>query len=69
MRKGNQNKIAHAVATSMVYDRVSNSHLPDTGPQKQLTESDFFETFQLNEEENLAIRDRYRILIPQIIIN
>jgi hypothetical protein len=39
MRSDNQNQSVHAVATSLVFDRVSSSHLDDTDPQQSLAET------------------------------
>ena len=33
-RSHNQNKSVHAVASSIVFDRLSSKHLPDDGPKK-----------------------------------
>ena len=37
IRSDKQNRSVHAVATSLVFDRVSSSNLPDTRPKKNLT--------------------------------
>ena len=36
MRQEVQNKSVHAVATSIVFNRVSDKGLPDSGPQQDL---------------------------------
>ena len=36
MRSDNQNKSVHAVATSLVFDRVFSEHPPDDKPQQSL---------------------------------
>ena len=37
MRSDQQNRSVHAVATSMVFDRISTSNIPDNGPKNTLT--------------------------------
>lgn len=67
MRKEHQNRSVHAVATSIVFDRVKSDHLPDSGPQKNLKEANFSEVVKLNEDENTLMRKRYRNLIAQLM--
>ena len=65
MRMANQNKSVHAVATTMVFDRVMSDHFPDDSPQKVLKDTNFQDIVRLNEEEIDCIRTRYRILIAK----
>ena len=41
MREHHQNKSVHAVATSMVFNRISSEHLPDDGPQMDVKSCNF----------------------------
>ncbi|XP_028412644.1 uncharacterized protein LOC114535543 [Dendronephthya gigantea] len=68
MREVHQNKSVHAVATSMVFTRVSSDHLPDDGPQKDIRTCDFRELVRIKEEELRTIQNRYRILIARTLI-
>ena len=58
MRSDKQNRSVHAVATSLVFDRVSSSPLPDTGPKKNLANCNFKDTLSLTGEEKLCTRER-----------
>ncbi|CAB4011969.1 PREDICTED: uncharacterized protein LOC107350876 [Paramuricea clavata] len=68
MRKVHQNKSVHAVATSMVFTRVSSDHLPDDGPQKDIRTCNFCELVSMKEEDLKEIQKRYRILVARILI-
>ena len=67
MRKDHQNKSVHAVATSIVFDRVQSDHLPDSGPQKVLKDTNFSDIVKLNENEKTSMRERYRNIITQLM--
>ena len=43
MRAVRQNKSVHAVATSIVFSRVSSNHLDDNSPQKDIKSCNFCE--------------------------
>ena len=58
----------HAVATSMVFTRVSSDHLPDDGPQKDIRTCNFRELVTIKEEELREIQNRYKILIAGVLI-
>ena len=47
MRSDNQNQSVHVVATSIVFDRVSSSHLPDEEPQQSLVSCDVVKSVML----------------------
>ena len=49
MRSDNQNKSVHAVATSIVFDRVATDDLPDNGPKKCLSDCNMRELLKLSE--------------------
>ena len=51
MRSDNQNKSVHAVATSLVFDRVSSEHLPDDKPQQTLASSDVTTLVNLSDND------------------
>ena len=68
MRSDKQNRSVHAVATSLVFDRVSSSHLPDTGPKKNLANCNLKDTLSLTDEENQCTRERYKVLIGRILV-
>ena len=52
MRSDHQNKSVHAVATTLVFNRVPSDHLPDNGPQKVLKETDMCKVIELTTEES-----------------
>lgn len=68
MRSDKQNRSVHAVATSLVFDRVSSSHLPDTGPKTNLTNCNLKDTLSLTDEEKQCTRERYKVLIGRILV-
>jgi hypothetical protein len=67
VRKDAQNKSVHAVATSIVFSRVANGQLSDSGPQQDLKKCDVNQMVKLNKEEMESIRNRYRILIAKLL--
>lgn len=68
MREVHQNKSVHAIATSMVFTRVSSDHLPDDGPQKDIRTCNFRELVTIKDEELKEIQNRYRIFVARILI-
>ena len=67
VRSDAQNVDVHAVATSLVFDRVSSSQQPDNGSQKYLKDCDMNELVGLNDEEICNIRERYKFLVGRIL--
>ena len=67
MRQDVQNRSVHAVATSIVFNRVSNEGLPDSGPQEDLKDCNVHQLVDINRLELEAIRNRYRILVANIL--
>ena len=67
MRAEHQNKSVHAVATSMVFNRVSSDHLPDNGPQKDISKCNFKELVSMSDAEMATIRNRYKVFIARIL--
>lgn len=67
MRQDVQNKSVHAVATSIVFDRVSDQGLPDSGPQKDLKDCNVHQLVGINRLELEAIKSRYRILVAKLL--
>ena len=51
MRSDAQNKSVHAVATSLVFDRISSKDLPEDGPKRDLNDCDMKELVTLTDEE------------------
>ena len=68
MREHHQNKSVHAVATSMVFSRISSEHLPDDGPQMDVKSCNFREIVRVSDEEMESIRSRYRMFVARILI-
>ena len=66
MRSDKQNKSVHAVATSIVFDRVA-SDLPDNGPKKSLSDCDMKDLLKLTDEEQRCTRERYKIFLGRIL--
>ena len=69
MRQNVQNRSVHAVATSIVFNRVPNKGLPDSGPQQCLKDCNVHQLVDINRLESDAIRNRYRILVANILFN
>ena len=67
MRQDVQNKSVHAVATSIVFHRVSDQGLPGSGPQQELKDCNVHQLVDINRLELEAIRNRYRILVAKIL--
>ena len=67
MRQEVQNRSVHAVATSIVLNRVSDKGLPDSGPQQDLKDCNVHQLVDINPLELDAIRDRYRILVARLL--
>ena len=68
MRSSHQNKSVHAVATSMVFSRVSSHHLPDDGPQNNVKTFEFKKLVHMSPEAVSKIKDRYRVLVAKILL-
>ena len=51
MHSDHQNKSVHAVATSIVFNRVSSDHLPDDKPKKNLAGCSSKDLLNLTGEE------------------
>ena len=67
MRSDHQNKSVHAVATSIVFDRISFPCLPIDGPPKQLSDYYLKDVIALSDGEIRCTRDRYKIFIARIL--
>ena len=63
-RSNKHNKSVHAVATSIVFDHVTSSHLPDNGQQKNLATCDLNELTSVGHEET---RERYKFFLGKIL--
>ena len=51
------------MATSIVFDRVQEEGLLDTGPEKDPKDCDVCKVVEVNENDRNAIRIRYKILL------
>lgn len=67
VRSDNQNKSVHAVATSIVFDRISIDNLPDDGPQRDLKTCNVRNIVAVSNAEMNVIRSRYRILLAKLL--
>ena len=68
MRKDVQNRSVHAVATSIVFDRVPCQHLSDSGPQEDIRKCDVNELVAIQDSELLAIRNRYKQIVGKMLL-
>ncbi|KAJ7380627.1 hypothetical protein OS493_006962 [Desmophyllum pertusum] len=66
MRSDKQNKSVHAVATSIVFDRIA-SDLPNNGPKKCLSDCNMKDLLKLSDEEQRCTRECYKIYIGRIL--
>ena len=69
MSSDRQNTSVHAVATSIVFDRVSSNHLPNYPSANKLASVNLIDLLDLTDEEKRATRERYRILLGKILSN
>ena len=67
MRQDKQNVSEHAVASSLVFDRVPSDHLPGRGPKKDINTVQPG-IFLLSDNELKEIINRYRIYAGRIIV-
>ena len=67
MRSDNQNRSVHAVATTLLFDRVSSNHLPDEEPQQSLSKCDIAKTVSMTDGEAAARKQRYKIFAARIL--
>ena len=67
MKQDIQNRSVHAVATSIVFNRVPEQGLPDSGPQKDIRNCHAYELVTLNATEMQAIRNRYHAIIAKLL--
>ena len=67
MRAVHQNKSVHAVATSLVFCRVSSNHLDDNSPQKDIKSCNFRELVNISDDEMSQIQNRYKMLVARIL--
>ena len=68
MRSDKQSRSVHAVATSIVFDRVSSKHLPDAGPKNSLANCNLKDTLSLNDEEKRCKREQNKVFIGRILV-
>lgn len=66
MRSDKQNKSVHAVATSIVFDRVASHHLHNE-PKKWLNGCNMKDLLKLSDEEQLCTRERYKIFLGRTL--
>jgi hypothetical protein len=67
MRQDVQNRSVHAVATSIVFNRLEDTDLPDSGPQKNLHNCNVDDLVTVSNEDVSEIRARYRAIIAKIL--
>ena len=67
MRKDVQNRSVHAVATSIVFNRVANKELSDSGPQQDLKNYSVHDVLTVNNLELETVRSRYRVIVARIL--
>ena len=67
VRQEDQNVSEHAVGSTIVFDRVKSSHLPDNGPKRDINTT-APDIFLLSDEDLSEIADRYRIYAGRIFV-
>jgi hypothetical protein len=67
MRQDVQNRSVHAVATSIVFNRLEDKHLPDSGPQRNLSNCNLDSIVTVNNEDMQEIRARYRAIVAKLL--
>ena len=68
MRQNVQNRSVHAVATSIVFNRVSEG-LPDSGPQQSIKDCNVHQLVDINRLELEAIEADIEYLLPSFCLN
>ena len=63
MRKDNQNTSVHAVATSIVFNRIPSEELPDSERQQDLRKCNVNQLVKVTASEMDCIRKRYRTFV------
>ena len=67
MREEIQNKSVHAVATSTVFNRISDEQITDSGPQQDLKLCNVRELVNVGDADLNVIRSRYRVILAQLL--
>ena len=67
MRKDNQNKSVHAMATTIVFNRIPDEKLPDVAPQQDLRKCNVHQLVKVNVSEMECIRKRYCIILQNLL--
>lgn len=67
MRSDKQNKSVHAVATSIVFDRVESGELSDETPTVNLRNVQLKDLLKLDAEEMKSTRERYKVFLGKIL--
>ena len=67
MRQENQNVSKHAVASTIVFDRVKSSHVPDNGPKRDINTTTP-DIFLLSDEDLRESADRYLVYAARIFV-
>lgn len=67
MRSDNHNRSVHAVATSLVFDRVPSKQCSCHISQHSLTQSDVRTLVTVSEKENMCTRERYKVFLAHIL--
>ena len=68
MRSDNQNKSVHAVATSLVFDRIASYHLPNYGPPQNLENIAMRELVSQTNDEIACTRKRYKVVLGWLLL-
>ena len=67
MRQKIQNQSVHAVATTIVFNRIPDRSLPDSGPQKDIHNCNIHELVALSDCEMQTIRHCYRAILAKLL--
>ena len=67
MRIDEQNRMVHAVATSLVFDRVPQHPSPLSGAQQTLATVNMKVLVELTENERVRTKERYKIILGRIL--
>ena len=69
MRSDKQNTSVHAVATSIVFDRVKSGELSEETPTVSLKNVQLNNLLKLDAEEMKSTRERYKVFLGKILCN
>ena len=60
-------RIVHAVAISIVFNRVPHQNLPEFGPQKDIKKCNVLDIVTVNKDDLEARRSRHKVIVANLL--